>query len=84
LPIGYIIYEFASAPKTGEPNKLDKIFGISFSLKWKVYKNWILHIHHWLYLIIFMLMTYYVQYKQNHNNKIMLEAFKGFCIGGSV
>ena len=78
---GFSVYLILSAPKTGEKNRLDvvltKIFkkDISVSLKYDI-GTLTIHCHHWLYLTIIGLCSYYFQFIHN--------TIPFFCIGGAV
>ena len=70
--IGFLIYHFGSAPKTGQPNRLDKYIGFSTSLRFNIYEDYILHIHHWLYLCFILFVA--------SGNSIV----QAFCVGGII
>jgi hypothetical protein len=70
--VGFTTYMILSAPKTGCPNRIDKIFGFKSSLIFKIpFLPLKIHIHHWLYLLI---IRYFINYPQ----------IIWFCYGGII
>jgi hypothetical protein len=70
--LGFVIYMVFSAPKTGYPNRIDRILGFNVSLKFKIpFLPLKIHIHHWLYLLIIRLFI---------NNPQIIW----FCYGGII
>lgn len=60
--LGFTTYMTLSAPKTGEPNRIDKVLGFNSSLIFKLPLIPIkIHMHHWLYLLI---IRYFINYPQ--------------------
>jgi len=70
--MGFLICVAVSAPRTGDPNRIDGIVGFPTSFIFKVPQLSIkVHIHHWLYLLV---ISYFV--KNPH--------IKWLCYGGAA
>jgi len=82
--IGFGTYSCLSAQHSGAPNRLDEYldeyFGYSggVSLRFNLPRGWILHVHHWLYLLIIAVML------PNMLSGLTLVMGIGFCCGGAV
>jgi len=76
--VGFTIFMLLSAPKTGYPNRIDKILGFKTSLIFKLPSISLkIHIHHWLYLLI---IRYFIKIQKLYGFVMVVLYMELVCI----
>ena len=87
--LGYAVYEWLSAPGTGQPNRFDAyvqetlgVDGFSTSLRRTVHvggRRLHVHVHHWVYLLVGALLSWTTVVTGP-----AIAVLVGFCLGGCL